>query len=422
VEIAKAWIFQLAVKKAILYAWFVKKTHGITERLGDGAASLFGFGAGILCLLVIPDSVIARIGDKISGLHLASAGMIATIFTLVLTLSVIPAQRAAEAFSPAVLGLYRDDWTIRSVLWYLAATAMFSAFLGLDWTFGLSSRFTLALQFLILGTSLDSIRLLYWRVLNLFDGRIAAELLQGRAEQHIKKYDWHVKRVANLFRIPHHGPLSAADISGIQAILYKNSERARAYVLSFADHLLELGIRAIRRQDSYGARAALNALGGVAITYMDIRRSSLVMMPDMDYPLLLQGRSDMQGVLVPIYEAVKSVNDEATRQGDQRIVQGAIMALGSASRHAMTVVIQGNQGVNSAPLVYFSVDTLERCIESACRTGMVEAARDAVGQLGELLKVRQAKVDTWEADCKAVEILRSGTIYLGRRQLWESVL
>src|ERR1700739_3204092 len=100
VGIAKAWIFRLAVKKAFLNAWLVKKTRGVTERLGDFAGSLIGFCAAILCLLVIPDSVVAQIGDKIGGLHLASAGMIGTIFTLVLTLSVIPAQRAAEAFSP----------------------------------------------------------------------------------------------------------------------------------------------------------------------------------------------------------------------------------------------------------------------------------------------------------------------------------
>ena len=140
---------------------------------------------------------------------------------------------------------------------------------------------------------------------------------------------------------------------------------------------------------------------------MDVRRTSLVLMPNIDLPLSLQGASGWRRYSCRIYAAVKSVNDEAARQSDKRIVQAAVMALGHVSRYAMTVISQGNNGDNSAPLVYFSVDHLGACVESAWCKGMTEATSDTVGHLAELLKRRQAKVHTWEADTKAVEILRN---------------
>src|SRR5260221_8701426 len=414
--LARIYVFRFAVKKIILCAWFAQRARRIGDGLGDYVASLIGVGAALLCVLVIPDAQIGRIVDRMNELHFACAGLIGTIFTLVLTLSVIPAQRAAEAFSPGVLGLYRDNITIKTVSLYLAAAAIGSAFLGLGWTFGLSPRYTLGFQFVILGTALDAVRWLYRRILDLFNPMVAAELLRRKIEGDIKQFDRYVKRFASLAHMTQIGPLQATRDNLIRSLLYQRSGRARDHIRSSIDHLLELGIRAIKRQDSYGAREALNAMAGVAVTYMDLRRTSLVLMPNIDLPLSLQGTSGLEEVLVPIYEAVKSVNDEAARQGDERVVQGAVMALGKVSRYAMTVISKGNNGVNRAPLVYFSVDTLGACVESAWRKGMTEAAWDTVGHLAELLKGRQAKVHTWEADTKAVEILRNIALwdYLSR--------
>src|SRR5262249_31753802 len=47
---------------------------------------------------------------KVSEVHLTCAQVVGAALALILSLSIIPAQRAAEAFSPAVLKLYAKDY------------------------------------------------------------------------------------------------------------------------------------------------------------------------------------------------------------------------------------------------------------------------------------------------------------------------
>jgi hypothetical protein len=253
VILVKSFFLRCAVKKVALSHWFVRKARGLGKWFAHWFASLIGCAAFYVVLRIVPDADIPHMVDKINELHLACAGLIGTIFALVLSLSIIPAQRAADAFSPAILTLYRDDMTIKLVSSYLAATAVVSALLGLGWTSGLSPRYTAGFQLLILGTALDAVRWLYRRILDLFNPWVAAGLLRRKIARDIKILNRHVERMANLVRMTQTGSVPAAELNNIRAMIYQRTTGTALRHISLSlDHLLELGVRAIKRQDSYG--------------------------------------------------------------------------------------------------------------------------------------------------------------------------
>jgi hypothetical protein len=76
----------------------------------------------------------------------------------VLPLSIVPAQKAVDVFSSAILRLYARDRTTLGVFALLSCAALVSLLLGTGWTFSLSARYSLVGQFVLLGASLDSLR------------------------------------------------------------------------------------------------------------------------------------------------------------------------------------------------------------------------------------------------------------------------
>jgi hypothetical protein len=130
-----------------------------SRRLADFAghclATLFGAAIGALFLLVAPKPSLLT---HVSEANLACAAIIGSALVLLLTLSVIPAQKAAEAFSAAILKIYARDDALRLVFVLLAGSCMISLLFGTGWTLGLSSLQSLTIQFVLLGISLDGLR------------------------------------------------------------------------------------------------------------------------------------------------------------------------------------------------------------------------------------------------------------------------
>ena len=69
------------------------------------------------------------------AIDLASAGIIGTALALVLSLSIVPAQKAADVFSAAILKLYARDRTMLWVFALLSCAALLSLLLGTGWSF-----------------------------------------------------------------------------------------------------------------------------------------------------------------------------------------------------------------------------------------------------------------------------------------------
>lgn len=85
-----------------------------------------------------------------SEVNLTSAVVIGAALALVLSLSIIPAQKAAEAFSPAILRLYAGDRSLLLVFLILVLTTMGSILLGTRWIGVLNAKASISIQFVLL--------------------------------------------------------------------------------------------------------------------------------------------------------------------------------------------------------------------------------------------------------------------------------
>ncbi len=115
---------------------------------------------------------------KASEVNLAAAQIIGAALALVLSLSIIPAQRAAELFSMAILKLYAKDDALLAAFVILVGTTMLSLLLGSNWLIADSyARASIAIQFLLIGISFDALRWFYVRTLDLLVPQSAIELV-----------------------------------------------------------------------------------------------------------------------------------------------------------------------------------------------------------------------------------------------------
>jgi hypothetical protein len=92
-------------------------------------ATLIALAAASLFMLAgpTPDKVM-----NATDVHLACAGITGGALALILSLSIIPAQKAAEAFSAAILKLYARDVTLLLVFALLSTSAIVSVLQGAE--------------------------------------------------------------------------------------------------------------------------------------------------------------------------------------------------------------------------------------------------------------------------------------------------
>ena len=127
------------------------------------AATIFATVVCALFLLLVQDPNTL----KTSEVHLTCAQMIGAALALILSLSIIPAQRAAEAFSPAILKLYAQDRGLIAAFVILAATTTLSVLLGTNFLPRMDPRVSISAQLILLGISFDALRLFFGRALDL---------------------------------------------------------------------------------------------------------------------------------------------------------------------------------------------------------------------------------------------------------------
>ena len=161
---------------------------------------------------------------KVGELSLASATIIGAALALVLSLSIIPAQRAAEAFSPAILNLYGRDRALLLVFLTLVTTTMLSILLGAGWA-SLDARYSISIQLILLGISFDALRLFYVRILSLLTPQTAVRLVLRECSAQLVGIQRIVERFVRVLKLAG----GAADHEAVsRALLYAKSNIAPA--------------------------------------------------------------------------------------------------------------------------------------------------------------------------------------------------
>jgi hypothetical protein len=372
------------------------------RRLG---ATIIGLSATLLSLLIA--AIFYSTADqsaaswKASETHLAAAQVIGAALALVLALSIIPAQRAAELFSIAILKLFGKDRALLTVFLVLVAATLTSLLLGSSWLRWLEPKLSLSAQFILLGISFDALRRFYLRTLDM----LAPETVINRVLKECDNEIGVVRRAAEKLvdiQVASTGKASAADqLLHASVIVRSNLPKTMSY---WSSQLEEFAHRFIARRDSNATIGVLDALEAIAFRYAELRKKSVTLHIDWEFPFA-GALTDVSDVLDPIYESVLHIIDDAVAAKNERVVQSSIRAMGRMTSHAMSVVAMSAGGQKIAPLAFGACYYFDRAIRSALAANMVDPALTAVTSIQSILVQRVPEVDVSSMISQANETL-----------------
>jgi len=371
--------------------------RGIWNVANHWLATVIALIAASLFMLVGPSPNDIKNATEV---HLACAGIIGGALALILSLSIIPAQKAAEAFSAAILKLYARDATLLFVFALLSTAVVASVLLGTGWTFRLSLIHALAAQIVLLGLSFDGIRFFYRKTLDLLLPATATGLVLRECNRSTKRVRRSVERAVRILQIAGNPPNSQA-ITG--AVFYAQSQIAPA-LRGWIAQLDEFAHKAIVRGDTQAVNEIVTAMQTIGTEYADARRSSLILMPDWDN-ILAGGTSDISRVLNPIYESVRLICQHAAKEENELVVCHCIRTFGAMTEHAMTILHEQNGTWRKAPLAFSPCFYLDLCVQIVIRAGMADAILAGVASLQAILLKPVKEVDTASTEAEAIQSL-----------------
>lgn len=334
--------------------------------------------------------------------HLACAGIVGTALALVLSLSIVPAQKAADVFSTAILELYARDRKLWEVFATLALLTLVSAILGTKSTFGAHPRWTVAFQLIGLGVALDALRRFYLRTLDLLIPQTALTLVRKECERLTEVMARNARRLAHVVQVGG-GKHNSLEPTAAQWLSFRSSPASK-HLISWVNQLEEFAHKALARRDTLAAKSALMTMATIGMNYADVRRDSMVLTPDFSGPLPT-GVSDVEQVLSPIYESIKNLCEDAARQPDEATVAACVQEFGNMAAHAMTIVHTQDDAWSTAPLSHSPVFYLKVCAAVAARAQMDNALLTAVRAIAPFFGKISDRVQTVEAEATAIDCL-----------------
>lgn len=339
---------------------------------------------------------------KVSELHLTSAQVIGAALALVLSLSIIPAQRAAELFSMTILRLYARDNALLGAFILLVGTTLLSLLLGSNWLHKFDAKTSITIQFLLLGISFDALRWFYVRTLDLLVPQTAIQLVLNECNKQLKLASWTAERLLK--------------IQGIAGKDTANHALIRATVISgghvphtlryWTSQLEEFAHRFVARRDTSAVNDILSAMRNIGTQYAEGRRSSVLLHVDPEN-LFAGGISDIEEVLNPIYESIRLIIADAVSSSNERVVRHAIQQQGELSYFVMSLTSRPISGGQSAPLAFGACYYLDKDIQEAIKASMLDAGIAGIDCLQKLLLARRVGIRTNEMESQAGDALFS---------------
>jgi hypothetical protein len=318
---------------------------------------------------------------KASETHLAAAQIIGAALALVLSLSIIPAQRAAELFSISVLKLFAKDRALIIVFLVLVASTMLSLLLGSSWINRLDAKASLSIQFILLGLSFDALRYFYVSTLDL----LAPGSTIKRIVDESKRQSRSIGRIADklvAMQVAAAGQTSAGDMMlHANAITATNLPKTLQFLSS---QLEEFAHRFIARRDSNATIETVDALDSIATDYCELRKKNVTLHLDPEF-LFAGESSDISDVLNPVYESIQHIIDDAIIARNEKIVSHSISTMGRMALYAMSVAARGAGGQQIAPLAFGASFYFDLAVRATLAANMNDATLRAITSLSAIL-------------------------------------
>lgn len=365
-------------------------------RAGIGATvvSLFAIGA-TATVLVVPEFRSAM--DKFEPVESVLSQLGATygtILALVLTLSLIPIQRAVEVWSPSIVRLYRRDPATYVTFVTLGILCTASFLLSIRGLF-MTASMVFALSLIALGVSLDLLRWYHGHVCRLLNPVHAVSLELIEAKRTIDLIRKHVTRIS---RLQHENLFAdqpqAVSIEMLESTIYPQIPGHPDSITYWINDLAEISRKAVTRGEKPLAKVGVYAIAELTIYYLTARQSNLTALPSPE-ALFLTTTSDVSVVTTPAYEALQEVSRVAACEGDEGTairVTEAYMAIANHTAHLKTPAFRDNSSPLTAGPIYYALT----CVKYAQSKGLDDVAFQSAHLLSQVSE--SAPKDIQETD------------------------
>ena len=340
-----------------------------------GSATMTLVGLAIAgCILFIPSVRLVTDDFEAAETVLTALGATyGTILALVLTLSVIPIERAGEAWSASIVRLYRHDrGTYITFVWLgvCCAASFLFAVLGLS---SLRGSVVLAACFVVLGISLDVLRWYHGHVCRLLDPEhaVAVGLKRGKkVVDRLKRVIGRDTRIRTGRLFANEKPSSTDRLRESSQYLYLPNYPAP--IAGPIDDLAEIARKAIARGERPLARAAIGSIAELTNHYVSSRRENLTIHVGSDSSTFA-GVSDVDVVTQETYDRLREISRAAVHASDEATAIHVSTAFRSMAVHTARLAAPAFSP-NTAPLSEAPLRHAFDCVKYAQAKGL-----DAVG-------------------------------------------
>ena len=309
---------------------------------------------------------------------LGVAALLGTMIALVVTLAVIPLQRAVEISTAMAVRSYRDDRVAGRVFIFLSLMALASlafAILPLPAT---TQKMLLVLQVAELAFGIDLLRLHFRRVARLLDISTAVTDAAQETERLLRRVRRWVARRARLMRAAHVGG-ARFHTASYEAVIYASNKPFHALVVDRVNQLGETARKAMARGEIAGSIASVRAIEGICAGYLRARQSNGVLVPTGEGVF----DSDLRIVLAPSLEQYSQTAASAVATRAEPVMIEIVESLGRVALQVTGLRFRGAHS-HTAPIAYQPLWRLTDCVKRAQRAGFDDAVLSGVRVLVSL--------------------------------------
>lgn len=383
--------------------------------LGGVAVTLFGL-ASAACVLFVPTFRSAADAFGPSEAILSQLGATyGTILALVLSLSIIPIQRAGEVWSSSIVRIYRSDPVTYCTFIMLGIFCAASFLFSVHGIAGVSVSIVLAFSLVMLTVSLDVLRFYHGHVCRLLEPTHAVELVLKHAKRTVDDTNKLVTRVARLqYRSLSPEQKSKITVEDVEGAIYPRINDYPNSINSWGNDLAEIAIKAVARNEKLLARNAIFALAGLAIHYLSSRKNNLTLTPAPE-AMLLVSTSDVGAVTNRTYEALSEISRAAIAQNDEST------AIRVSEAYQVIAINTANLGARAfcnytAPLTYSPIHYTLQCVKYSQSKGLDEISFQTASMLARISQAAPKNVPMADIHTPVIDGLFDIAVYFYLKQ------
>jgi len=303
---------------------------------------------------------------------LASLGVAyATMFALVLTLSIIPIQRAGEVWSPSIIRLYRRDPVTHISFMVIAIFCIACFMFAVRGLAGIPVSITFACALATLGISFDLLRWFHSHLCQLLDPTHAIRIEFQQAKQIINRTQSLVTRFARLqYQMLDSKSQKDISIEDIETAIYPRIPNYPNSINYWINDLGEIAVKAVSRGERLLARTAVFAIAELTNHYLSARKQNLEIIPSPG-TMFLASESDVDVITGRAYEVLCEVSKTAVSQSDESTALCISEAYQAIAVHTANLRARAYRP-NTAPLTYGPIYYMLSCLKFAQIKGLDE--------------------------------------------------